>query len=117
MTSERKAFCPLLRKPCIGQECQLYVQLRGANPNTGEPIDKWDCSLAWTPILLIENSQQQLRTASAVESFRNELILSQKAMARAHESLIDQMALLIGKQLLGERAARATDLAEVDKRG
>jgi len=30
--------------------------------------------MAWMPILMIENSQQQRSTGSAVESFRNEMV-------------------------------------------
>jgi len=32
--------------------------------------------VAWMPILLIENSQQQRQTGAAVESFRNEMVQS-----------------------------------------
>jgi hypothetical protein len=30
--------------------------------------------MAWLPMLLIENSQQQRQTGAAVESFRNEMV-------------------------------------------
>jgi hypothetical protein len=32
--------------------------------------------MAWLPILMIENSQQQRQTGAAVESFRNEMVRS-----------------------------------------
>jgi len=54
--------------------CKLYIRLSGINPNTGETEDSWNCSFAWTPILLIENSMQQRSTSAAVESFRNEMV-------------------------------------------
>ena len=50
------------------------MQVRGANPNTGADVDEWGCSMAWLPILTIENSQQQRQTGAAVESFRNEMV-------------------------------------------
>lgn len=50
------------------------MQIRGANPNTGAEIDEWGCSVAWLPVLMIENSQQQRSTGAAVESFRNEMV-------------------------------------------
>jgi hypothetical protein len=43
------------------------------NPNTGEQVDDWGCAIAWLPVLLIENSQQQRQTGAAVESLRNEV--------------------------------------------
>lgn len=67
-------FCPLLQKECAGLQCAWFTQVRGMNPNTGKEIDEWACAIAWFPILLIENSQQQRQTGAAVESFRNELV-------------------------------------------
>jgi hypothetical protein len=61
------------------------MQVQGTNPNTGEDINEWGCSVAWMPILLIENSKQQLQTGAAVESFRNEMV---KANQASHEILI-----------------------------
>lgn len=66
-------FCPLIKKDCIQLQCSWFTQLRGTNPNTGEPIDNWGCAITWLPILLVENSQQQRQTGAAVESFRNEM--------------------------------------------
>ena len=67
-------FCPLIGKDCIELECSWYTQIRGQNPNTGEPVDEWGCAVTWMPMLLIENSQQQRSTSSGVESFRNEMV-------------------------------------------
>jgi hypothetical protein len=50
------------------------MKVRGNNPNTGEEIDDYGCSIAWLPVLMIENSQQQRQTGAAVESFRNEMV-------------------------------------------
>lgn len=54
--------------------CAWYTKLVGENPNTGTKIDEWGCSMSWLPVLLVENSQQQLHTGAAVESFRNEMV-------------------------------------------
>lgn len=69
-------FCPLIKKDCVGLKCSWFIQVRGMNPNTGEDIDEWGCAVAWMPVLSIENSKQQRSTASAVESFRNEVVKS-----------------------------------------
>ena len=50
------------------------MKIRGNNPNTGEEVDEYGCSMAWMPMLMIENSQQQRSTGAAVESFRNEMV-------------------------------------------
>lgn len=75
MKLEAKANCPLDGfKPCRQLECAWFMKVRGNNPNTGEEIDDYGCSIAWMPVLMIENSQQQRQTGAAVESFRNEMV-------------------------------------------
>lgn len=75
MKIEPKANCPLDNfNPCRQLDCAWFLKIRGSNPNTGEDIDDWGCSMAWLPILTIENSQMQRQTGAAVESFRNEMV-------------------------------------------
>ncbi|MCK2097651.1 hypothetical protein [Thauera aromatica] len=75
MKIEPKANCPLdAFAPCRQLDCAWFLKLRGANPNTGEEVDEWGCAVAWLPVLMVENSQQQRQTGAAVESFRNEMV-------------------------------------------
>ena len=77
MKLEVKANCPLDGfNPCRQLECAWFMKIRGNNPNTGEEVDEYGCSMAWMPMLMIENSQQQRSTGAAVESFRNEMVKS-----------------------------------------
>ena len=80
MQMKPKTNCPLHNfEPCKQLECAWFLQIRGANPNTGEELDNWGCAVSWMPILLIENSQQQRSTGAAVESFRNEMVKANQA--------------------------------------
>jgi hypothetical protein len=72
-------WCPLIRKKCVGDKCAWYTHIRGYNPNTGQDVDEWSCTISWLPMLMIENSQQQRSTSAAVESFRNEMIKSNES--------------------------------------
>jgi hypothetical protein len=75
MQIESKANCPLDGfKPCRQLECAWFMKIAGTNPNTGKEVEEWGCSMAWMPMLMIENSQQQRGTSAAVESFRNEMV-------------------------------------------
>ena len=67
-------FCPLIKKKCIGAKCAWHTTIRGTNPNTGSEVDNPGCAVAFLPMLLIENSQQQRATGAATESFRNEMV-------------------------------------------
>lgn len=72
----KELICPLHKKSMdkVCNTCPLWVLVRGKNPQSNEEIDRWDCSLAWLPILLIENAQTNRQTAASVESFRNRLV-------------------------------------------
>lgn len=74
MKIENGNFCPLIKAKCKGLECSWFIQIRGVNPQTGQPVDEWDCSVKWLPMLLIENAQQVRQGAAATESFRNEMV-------------------------------------------
>lgn len=75
MKIEPKHNCPLNNfEPCKELDCAWFIKVVGLNPNTGKDIEDWGCSMAWMPVLLIENSQQQRQTGAAVESFRNEMV-------------------------------------------
>jgi hypothetical protein len=77
MKIETKPNCPLNSfNPCKQLDCAWFMKIQGKNPQTGVDIDEWGCSMAWLPVLMIENSQQQRQTGSAVESFRNEMVKS-----------------------------------------
>jgi hypothetical protein len=67
----KEKLCPLMQKPCIEHDCKFYVHILGMNPQTEKMEDKFDCTFAWLPILLIENTQMQRQTGAAIETFRN----------------------------------------------
>jgi hypothetical protein len=84
MTIEVTLSCPLghqcetIKDGKISR-CAWFIKLAGTNPNTGEQVDEHGCAMSWIPVLLIENSQQQKSTSSAVESFRNEMVKANEA--------------------------------------
>jgi len=80
---EQKNNCPLNNfVPCRQFDCAWFTQLRGKNPQSEQEIDEWGCAVAWLPILLVENAQQQRQTGAAVESFRNEMVLANDSSQR-----------------------------------
>lgn len=71
---KRGEFCPFLKKACIEHKCKQYVHLTGTHPQTGQPVDEFDCSFAWMPVLLIEGAKETRQAAAAVESLRNRIV-------------------------------------------
>jgi len=95
MKIEAKANCPLNNfEPCKQLECAWFLKIRGTNPNTGEDVDDWGCSIAWMPVLLIENAQMSRQTGAAVESFRNEMV---KANESSQQILVHAARKAIGE--------------------
>ena len=95
MKIEPKANCPLDNfNPCRQMDCAWFIQVRGTNPNSGKEVDEWACSMAWMPILLIENSQQQRSTGAAVETFRNEMVKANQTNTAVLLKSIDVQKLL-----------------------
>lgn len=71
-----RLVCPFHRKSCdaVCHKCPLWVHVSGKNPNTGEELNEWRCSLAWLPTLLIENALHIRHAGAATESMRNEIV-------------------------------------------
>ena len=63
--------------------CNWYTKMVGIDPQTGGNVDTWKCNLSWMPILLVENSAQQIRTGQAVESLREETIKRQDVLIQS----------------------------------
>ena len=61
----------------------MWIRIEGTHPQTGRPLDHWDCSFKWLPVLLIEASQQVRGVQAATESFRNEVMRNAQAMQSA----------------------------------
>ena len=93
---KKGTHCPLINKKCIENKCAWYTQIRGMNPNTGEPVDEWQCAINFVPILMIENSQQQMQTGAAVESFRNESIRQTNTLTELLVHSVNQTVALTG---------------------
>lgn len=84
MAKDAKIICPMMGgEECVEDgairngelvKCRFWVNVIGKDPQTGQEINNGDCAMAWTPVLLIENSKVNRETGAAVESFRNEMV-------------------------------------------
>lgn len=83
----KKADCPFWRGPCKEHGCRFYIQIQGMDPNTGQSVNKWDCAIAWLPMLLIENSQMQRQTGASTDKVANEIDKFRGQMAKQNNAL------------------------------
>ena len=93
MAKDAKIICPLMGgEPCVEDgsvrngelvACRFWVYVHGKHPQTGEDIRNGDCAIAWTPVLMIENSKVNRETGAAVESLRNENVTTGQQITNA----------------------------------
>lgn len=88
MQISQGTFCPFIKEDCIQHKCKFFLKLIGKHPQTGNPVEEWDCAIYWLPLLLIENSKETRQGAAAIESFRNEMVRlnadSAKLLSKGH---------------------------------
>lgn len=87
LTCPLGAKCEEIKDNAI-HRCVWFQTFAGTNPSTGETVDEKGCSMVWLPVLMIENSKQQLSTAAAVESFRNEMVKANEVTQHAIVSTV-----------------------------
>jgi hypothetical protein len=90
--------CQTLKEDAEGEtyieRCSAFTKLLGVNPQTGEQFDEYGCAVSWLPLLFIENTKQQLSTASAVESFRNEMVKANRTTQNLLATTTDKVKLI-----------------------
>jgi len=113
--------CPLLKKKCIKHRCVWYNMLQGAHPQTGLAVQEWGCSIAWMPLLMVENAKHVQGTQAATESFRNEMVKSNQAMESIFKSSDSAKNLMMNAasifQLIGDhqKAIQENDPSQEDE--
>jgi len=74
-----KMACPLgvecrEVKDNVIHQCTWLVNIQGKHPQSEEVVDEYRCSMAWMPILLVENAQTNRGQTEALEGFRNAMV-------------------------------------------
>ncbi len=93
-------FCPLWRKQRhkVCHTCAWYIQVQGKNPQTGQDVNEWNCSIAFMPILQIETTKSSRETTSETHELRNEVQKSNDAgMANALMGINQQIRAIAAK--------------------
>lgn len=84
-----KIVCPLGVPQCrqikgeVIEQCAWLVNVAGRHPQSEEIVDEWRCSMAWTPILLVENAKTNRGQTAALEDFRNAVVRQNDNIAHA----------------------------------
>ena len=66
--------CPLHKQPMgkVCHKCPLWIHVRGQDKNTGAEVDRWNCSVAELPLLLIEVASTVRGVDGTLGEFRKE---------------------------------------------
>lgn len=68
--------CPQFREPMskVCHKCPNWICVRGMDPqDSTKHIDKWECAIALTPVLLLEVGRQIRSNAAAIETLTAEV--------------------------------------------
>jgi len=92
MSIETEITCPLGSKCEDIQDgkilrCAWYTEIAGKDPQTDKDINQSYCAMAILPKLIIENTGKQIRTGSAIESFRNEMKSDNQDLGKVMQSI------------------------------
>jgi hypothetical protein len=60
------------RELVMSGDCQRWAKISGANPQTGEPLDRWSCIDDLQHILLLEIGNQTNKVSVELNVLRNE---------------------------------------------
>ena len=88
-------FCPFWRQKMskVCHTCPMWTLLRGKNPQTEEMIDRWDCAIAHTPMLMLEVAQANLQNRASTDKVATEVRNSAAAVAaevkKFHDKMVD----------------------------
>tara|TARA_R100000231_G_scaffold41478_1_gene36203 strand:+ start:1286 stop:1576 length:291 start_codon:yes stop_codon:yes gene_type:complete len=86
MQLKSKNGCPLHNfEPCKQLDCAWFTKLAGKNPQGEKEIEEWGCSIAFMPILMVANTNSNVRTQAAIESFRNVMVKQQQELLNIAE--------------------------------
>lgn len=95
MLPDKKVRCHRLDRTChngvVAGCCQLWTNVRGRDPQTGDAVDRWGCADAFVPMLLVEIAQKSAQTGAAIESFRNETVRAAEAAAQNRNDLLTRL--------------------------
>jgi len=91
--------CPYLNmEPCVGHKCMMYTHIRGKHPQSNEEIDSHGCSIAFMPILLLDNTQQARHLGGATEGLRNEIKKSNDINQQTINAVVESIQALVTSQ-------------------
>lgn len=96
--------CPLWKKTMsqVCHTCPCWVLIRGKNPQGTEEIDRWDCAIAWLPMLLIENAQQSRQAGASADKVATEV-------AKFHHNMTEFNKISIALQAQGGNGSLVED--------
>jgi hypothetical protein len=101
MSKEKFAYCPLIKKDCVGDACKFYVHVTGKHPQSGANLDMEDCAVRWLPTLLLEVSKEVRQGAASMDKVATE---TSKAGS----------AVMAGLSQLGMKVKQASDAKQLD---
>lgn len=70
MFGYKENTCPILKDVCIESKCKWWTHVMGTD-GQGKATDKYDCAIAWMPVLAIEISSKTRQNTATLDKVSN----------------------------------------------
>lgn len=91
MLPPKEKICRHYHKPCrdmvASEACDLWMNIRGAHPQTGLDMDQWGCVDKHMPLLVMSLGKLMLQAGAETEALRKMLEKARSARADANQEM------------------------------
>lgn len=108
MLPDSKIKCPAtaFKRSCRSVvsscDCPKFVSIKGTDPQTGAPVERWGCVDSFLPLLLLENAQMSRQAGAAVESFRNDVAKRAESQSEALQRIASRRSQFLNGGPIGD---------------
>jgi hypothetical protein len=102
-TGPKDLYCPLWRKAMakVCHTCPWWQRVRGTDPNSTaanpEVVDRWNCAIAWGPMLSVGIAKEAHHGAAETSAFRSEVAKNNAQQASNMDALNSNLVKMHGQ--------------------
>lgn len=90
--------CPLWRKDVskVCHTCAWYGSIAGKHPQTGQPVDQWQCAITLTVLSTLETAKATHEAGATTQELRNDLYVERTTQTRLLMSRVNPVVPQLG---------------------
>ncbi len=104
--------CPLFKKPCLQHECEWYMNVSGHNPQSGDPVDQWGCSINYAVLVGLEANKDARAHRDTVQGLRSDI----EKRGQVHDQVYGALLRFVPRLLSGNSDGSGRERIERQQR-